>query len=125
MVVSTISQPSVTTSAQGVVYSSNPGVLGSGSVNTTTVVKALVSTPTGGVQQYVLATFLQSGLISFTGQMVYLIMKLDALSMRGLSVPLPLFHVQTVPLFKTVGNLIMWELNSWVKFLLQAPVATG
>ena len=49
MVVSTISQPSVTTSAQGVVYSSNLGVLGSGSVNTTNVVKPMVSNPTAGV----------------------------------------------------------------------------
>ena len=72
MVVSTISQPSVTTSAQGVVYSSSPGVLGSGSVNTTNVVKAIVSTPTADVQQYVLTTFLQSVIIFYIGQMVYL-----------------------------------------------------
>ena len=103
MVVSTITQPSVTTSAQGVVYSSNPGVLGSGSVNTTNVVKAMVLTFTAGVQQYVLATFLQSGLISFIGQMVSLIMNLDALSMRGFSVPLS-FMFRQFPCSRLLGT---------------------
>ena len=48
MAVSTISQPSVTTSVQDVVFTSNPGVLDSGIVTTANVVKFTVSTPTAG-----------------------------------------------------------------------------
>ena len=62
------------------VYSSTPGILGSGFVNTTIVVKAMVSTPAVNVQQCVLASFLRFGIIFFTGQMVYLKKKRNVLN---------------------------------------------
>ena len=48
MAASTISQPSVTTSVQDVVFTSNPGVLDFGIVTNANMVKFTVSTPTAG-----------------------------------------------------------------------------
>ena len=67
-----------------------------------------------GVQQDVLAGLLQSGLISTPAQVTDLQQKLAALTMGGMSVPLPPLNVQQVPLFKTASDSSMWELNSLV-----------
>ena len=63
-----------------IVYSSIPGIVRSGLVNTTIVLQIMVSTPAVNVQQCVLASFLRFGIIFFTGQMVYLKKKRNVLN---------------------------------------------
>ena len=113
---STKSQGIITTLGNGWVLASNAGVLGSGTVASTNTMKANITTPMAGVQQDMLTRLLQSVLISTPAHVTDLQQKLAALTMGGMSVPLPPLNVQQVPLFKTTSDSRMWELNSLVPF---------
>ena len=109
-----------TTSGNGGVIASNTGVLGSGTVATTNTVRSIITTPTAGVQPDVLAGLLQSGLITTPAQVTDLQQKLAALTMGGMSVPLPPVNVTQGPFFKIASDSSIWELNSLVQ--AQQPV---
>ena len=82
------------------VYGSNSGQL-SGGVSTTNMVQFSVTTPSASpVDPSMLANLIHSGLIPPL-QMSELQNKLAALSMGGLSVPMPPINVTPLSLFKT------------------------
>ena len=108
---------------QSLVYGSNFGAM-NGSVSTTDMVRASVTTTTAGVDQNVLATLIQSGIIPPL-QMADLQQKLSALNMGGLSVPLPPLNVTPLPLFKTPDTSGFMQLGSLVQALPQVTVGSG